>query len=180
NLDYTAAVSDSNEIVVRALQETAGTAIVLDHELRVVAFTNDASEMVGGPIPLGAYAPQVLCGSGPQRPVAEALALGRPVHAEVRRPSSQGAGRMVGVRAVPLADGGGTGRLGWLLLLNLDAWEVSTGDEQVQVWGMLTRDQKMKQLLRQVAKVAKTTASVLVRGETGSGKELVASAIHQA
>lgn len=172
-------MSDSNAILLRALQETAGTAIVLDPELRVVAFTSDAPDVVGGTIPVGIFAPRVLCGAGPQRPVADALAAGRPVLAEVRRPSASGANRMVRVRALPLREEGGEIG-GWLLLLSLEAWEVSAADERVEFWGMLTRDAKMKQLLRQVTKVAKTTANVLVRGETGSGKELVASAIHQA
>jgi len=47
-------------------------------------------------------------------------------------------------------------------------------------WGMLTRDPAMKRLFRDIAKVAASDAAVLVRGETGSGKELVARAVHQA
>src|SRR5436305_13799387 len=38
--------------------------------------------------------------------------------------------------------------------------------------------ESMRQLMRLVERVAKTNAAVLVAGETGSGKELVARAIH--
>ncbi len=44
--------------------------------------------------------------------------------------------------------------------------------------GIVTRDDKMLRLLKTVAQVAASDATVLVSGETGTGKELVARAIH--
>jgi Nif-specific regulatory protein/two-component system response regulator HydG len=44
--------------------------------------------------------------------------------------------------------------------------------------GIVTRDPKMIELLRCVAQVADSDATVLVGGETGTGKELVARALH--
>jgi len=44
---------------------------------------------------------------------------------------------------------------------------------------MLTRSPRMLQVFDQVRQVAATDATVLVRGETGTGKELISSAIHQ-
>jgi Nif-specific regulatory protein/two-component system response regulator HydG len=44
--------------------------------------------------------------------------------------------------------------------------------------GIVTRDPKMLALLKTVAQVADTDATVLIRGETGAGKELVARALH--
>ncbi len=44
---------------------------------------------------------------------------------------------------------------------------------------MLTRSPRMLQVFDQVRRVAGTDATVLVRGETGTGKELISSAIHQ-
>ncbi|KYF53948.1 Fis family transcriptional regulator [Sorangium cellulosum] len=44
--------------------------------------------------------------------------------------------------------------------------------------GIITQDPRMLGLLRDVAQVADTDATVLIRGETGTGKELVARALH--
>jgi two-component system, NtrC family, response regulator AtoC len=43
---------------------------------------------------------------------------------------------------------------------------------------ILTGNQKMKELCHTVAKIAKSNASVLITGESGCGKELIATAIH--
>lgn len=45
-------------------------------------------------------------------------------------------------------------------------------------FGIVANDQKMKDVLNLVKQVANTSATVLVSGETGTGKELVARAIH--
>jgi transcriptional regulator with PAS, ATPase and Fis domain len=166
-------------LFLQALEEVAGPALILDDKLAIAGYTKGAPELVGNDIPLGTSAAKVLCGSGPERPVAEALSRGEPVTAEVMRPSSGGESRMVQVRATPLSEDG-EARQGWLLLLEADAFTVSGPDAEVDSWGIVTKNAAMKQLLRQIARVARSNASVLVRGETGAGKELVASAIHRA
>jgi formate hydrogenlyase transcriptional activator len=45
--------------------------------------------------------------------------------------------------------------------------------------GIIGDSQAVRQLLRQVEQVAQTDATVLIQGETGTGKELVADAIHR-
>lgn len=44
--------------------------------------------------------------------------------------------------------------------------------------GIVTHDPKMLALLKTVAQVADSDATVLIRGETGTGKELIARALH--
>ena len=46
-------------------------------------------------------------------------------------------------------------------------------------YGIIAEDIKMKHVLHLIEQVAKTDATVIINGETGTGKELVARAIHQ-
>ena len=80
---------------------------------------------------------------------------------------------MVRVRSVPL---GAPRRTGWLLFLE----EVTDANAEgaVLFHGMWTQDDAMKHMFHVVERVADGDASVLVRGETGAGKELVAIALH--
>jgi len=56
---------------------------------------------------------------------------------------------------------------------------VNTGYQPKNFQGLLTISTKMLAFMQQVEKVARTEASVLVRGATGTGKELVARYIHR-
>src|SRR5262245_46814423 len=104
-----------------ALGEIAGAAIVLDPELHIATATARAEELLGFPVPRGASAVRLLCGGSVKRPLAEALAAGRPVEALIPRPTREG-DALVRVRARPLGE---RKRSGWLLLLE-DAGESGT------------------------------------------------------
>ncbi|HEY3488248.1 MAG TPA: sigma 54-interacting transcriptional regulator [Gammaproteobacteria bacterium] len=56
---------------------------------------------------------------------------------------------------------------------------ITTENEDLQT-GIVTRSTKMLELLAQVRLVAKTDSSVLITGASGTGKELVARALHEA
>lgn len=47
------------------------------------------------------------------------------------------------------------------------------------IGNIISRDPNYKKVLRQVEQVAETNATVLITGETGTGKELLARAVHQ-
>ena len=165
---------DASLLLRVALADVAGAAIVLDERLDIVDYTAEAEQLVGPALKRGLSAPDVLCGAGTERPVAEALAAGRPVAATIMHPISDRG--YLSVRALPLRRHDET--IGWLLLLEHDAFSTELPDAPVEICGVLTRDKSMKKLLADVRKVARTNASVLVRGETGSGKELIAQAVH--
>ncbi len=58
---------------------------------------------------------------------------------------------------------------------------VPDGHQLVQIgeeYGIITGNEKVKQVLENVVRVSPTKTSILVKGETGTGKELIARAIH--
>lgn len=162
-----------SNLVAAALSVTVGAAIVLDAELRVLLATEEAVALLGYDVPVGASAPKLLCGGAPKRPFAEALAEGRPARALLPQASKTGVDRVLEVRSLPLAH---AGTKGWLLLL--DAAHAHTS-EPVNFHGMWARTPRMKEVFRIIERVAAEDVTVLIRGETGTGKELVAQALHQ-
>jgi DNA-binding NtrC family response regulator len=55
---------------------------------------------------------------------------------------------------------------------------VSERDEQFDHYGIIGRSRAMEEVIRRAELVAETKSTVLITGETGTGKELVARAIH--
>jgi DNA-binding NtrC family response regulator len=55
---------------------------------------------------------------------------------------------------------------------------VSERDEQFDHYGIIARSRAMEEVIRRAELVAGTKSTVLIMGETGTGKELVARAIH--
>ncbi len=162
-----------DDLLAQALEQLGGAALVLDQKLRVQIATPAAEELLRFTIPIGESAPKLLCGSSPKRPVAEALAEGRPITATIENPG-RGPDHRVAVRSIPL--GPARARTGWVLLL--DDARAADAEGALLFSGMWTQDQGMKDVFRVIERVASEDAAVLVRGETGSGKELVAQALH--
>src|SRR5690606_15575887 len=89
-------------------------------------------------------------------------------------PSSVGKSRPLRVRATALTEG--SRGVGWAVQLALSHVEPDSRGELFH--GLWTQDSHMRRIFRIIEKAARTEASVLVRGESGAGKELVAQALH--
>lgn len=165
-------------LLALALKESAGPALVLDEKLRVVATTPGLTELFGK-LDLGVSAPRQICGDHEDRPMAEALARGEAVSAHIKRARPDGKEVAFHVRALPLRERKGDLQ-GFLLLVDAEPQSVEGSSEIVERFGVVTREPAMRTLLDAVVRVAPTDANVLVRGETGSGKELIARALHEA
>jgi DNA-binding NtrC family response regulator len=53
-------------------------------------------------------------------------------------------------------------------------------EDEVETFGMIGRDPKMRQIVETIRTAAPSDASVLIEGESGTGKELIATAFHTA
>jgi transcriptional regulator with PAS, ATPase and Fis domain len=157
------------------LGELIGAALVLDRQLRIRLATPAAEAVLGSVVPIGASAATLLCGDRPKRPFAEALIEGVAFQAVIPHPGRPGGDARVRVRSVPIADPAGRSPIGWVI--HLAAVEHGDG-APVFFHGMWTTDARMKETFRIIEKVAAEEVTVLVRGETGTGKELAAQAIH--
>lgn len=161
-------------LLSNALAAAAGPALLIDADLRVVLATSKAEALLGAPAPAGALAAKVLCVNSPKRELAQALLDGRSIDALIPHPGGDsGDGRVLRVRSI--AVGEGRKPQGFLLLLD-EAF--AHANEPTLFHGIWTQTPKMREVFRIIERVAPEDVTVMVRGETGTGKELVAQAIH--
>jgi len=166
-----------DRVLLAALEDVAGAVIVLDANLAVLCATAEAERVVGAPLRPGLSIVKALCGEAEKRPIAESLAAGLPTTGSVERPAPDGSIRTLRVRATPIQRDGQ--RIGWTVAIDEAGRSAPDGDEPAVLFhGMWTRDPGMKRAFHIIARAAAREVGVLIRGPTGSGKELAAHAIH--
>ena len=159
-----------------ALEELGVACAVLDPQLAIVEATPVADALTDGALVRGVSIVKALCGDALQRPIAEALAAGKAVSGAIVRPDPHGMMRTLEVRASPMQRDGR--RVGWLVMFSRPDERGVEADAPVMFHGMWTRDPGMKRAFHIIERAAAREVGVLIRGPTGSGKELVAHAIH--
>ncbi len=165
-------MKQDEDVFATAFEGLAGAALVLDGRRRVRLATPAAAMLLGTKIPRGALVTELLCAGRPKGPLADALDAGQPVRAVIPMPGGP-AGRLLHVRAIPHP---ASSPRAFVLLLEVPSESALAGP--VLFHGMWTQDARMKEVFRVIERVAADDDTVLVRGETGAGKELVAGAIH--
>lgn len=157
------------------LEDLTGPLVVLGPKLQILWASHSAIKLAGHDLPLGASAPKLLCGGATNRPIADALARGQAVTGLLKRPGKTATGdRVIRVTAHPVTDH--SAPIGWLLLLQ--ETETKNEGEAILFSGLWTRSAEMKRVFHIVERAAQSDATVLLRGETGTGKELLARALH--
>jgi formate hydrogenlyase transcriptional activator len=122
----------------------------------------------------------------------QALLLGEPFDAELRARRQDGQYRWFLVRYNPFRDENGN-IIRWYAT-GIDIQDRKQAEERIQEENLALREeidhssmfeeivgssQPLRKVLAQVAKVARVDSTVLILGETGTGKELIARAIHK-
>jgi len=146
-----------------ALDATLGPALVIDEQLGIRAISPAAAELLPRGARLASPLDRILDDAFPG--LSEAFAKRRPIEATA-------AGRALRLHPTPLDVESG----GWLVAI--EPLPPAAAGGAVCFHGMWTQDAAMKEIFRVIDKVAVDDTTVLVRGETGTGKELVAQAIH--
>lgn len=169
--------------LVKTMNEPA---IVVDHGLKVVALNDAARRLIGaaGEDVIGLDCFRVCHGSkcGVGCPLAIAMQTGsEPPETEMQLFSDGNGVRTVRVRAQLLKDERERiiGGIEFLQEVTTEKFEGVSLKRRDRFGPLIGQSKAMQQLYQLIEDISDSLATVLIYGETGTGKELVAQAIHQ-
>jgi PAS domain S-box-containing protein len=177
------ATSSLMDVVLDSVVEGVFT---VDPDLQITYWNRAAEEITGYPSgeAIGRQCHEVfrasLCGA--ECPMRQAIATGRTAGpADVEILTREGAELTVSVSAAALRDRDGSFLGGVESFRDVQAGRSApdSAEECVEVAGVVSRCEAMRRVLSILPAVARSDAAVLIRGPSGSGKELVARAIHR-
>lgn len=156
--------------------------IVMDREYRIVAANEAYARIFGGNQPIigrtcyeVSHRFTVPCEqAGESCPLKRSLETGQPQRVLHLHHTPRGE-EHVHVETTPIRDASGN-----LLYFVETLREVRQASSKQTAQGLVGRSPRFMWLLEQVVRVAPSDSAVLILGETGTGKELVARAIHEA
>ena len=168
------------------LDSVADGVFTVDPELEITYWNRAAEEITGytADEAIGRQCHEVfrasLCGA--ECPMRRALASGRAAGpADVEILTRGGSELTVSVSAAALRDRDGSFLGGVESFRDIQSRRPTrdSAEERLEVAGMVSRSEAMRRVLGILPAVARSDAPVLIRGASGSGKELVARAIHR-
>jgi PAS domain S-box-containing protein len=168
------------------LDSVADGVFTVDPDLEITYWNRAAEEITGYPAEEAVGRPchevfrASLCGA--ECPMRRALASGRAAGpADVEILTREGSELTVSVSAAALRDSDGSFLGGVESFRDVQSRRPTrdSAEERLEVAGMVSRSEAMRRVLGILPAVARSDAAVLIRGPSGSGKELVARAIHR-
>jgi PAS domain S-box-containing protein len=176
----------SSSLTNVVLDSVADGVFAVDPDLRITYWNRAAEEITGYPAgeSLGRQCHEVFRASlcVEECPMRQAMATGKaagPTDVEILTRDSVELTVSVSAAALKDRDGSFLGGVEWFRNVRGRCLAQDRAEECVEVAGVVSRSQAMRRVLGILPAVARSDASVLIRGPSGAGKELIARAIHR-
>jgi PAS domain S-box-containing protein len=169
----------------RVLNSLADGIFTVDRDLKITFFSDTASRITGWRPEevVNRVCCEVLCcnacGDCPLKRWGESVDQSLHCHTEIRARADRSLPAIIRFSPWIVGDGSFGGGVASFGLHPLPAGDCIQGAERRDFHGMISRNGTMQELFSILPKIADSKGPVHITGETGTGKELFASAIHQ-